>query len=730
MTEPADRPDDPPVNNSVPDVPSEPANRPSDSPEADGPGAPDGPQTKPADRDARKEGRRGDKRGRPDIPTGEKTPRKMADVINVFQDQVNAGLVGKAEAERARRIQLAARRLDDAEVTAELRYYCPPDGFAEAAERLRDDHVVVICGAAGMGKRAAAINLLREATQERLEVMSAASDLKDLAVRVYRRGCGYLIVNRVETAGSDDYDFTWGTVRDRLRRAGAYLVVTSVMAVDGRVETVRHIGWQRPDLRTMLRGHLVDSDVADDVLDKVVEHASGESSMADLADVARRLGEGSPPEAALEAVVETSARRVREWFDASRDTREILEVAVLAFLEGCTNRELDAERRNLGLAVEKRGGLDPGARGRRKKDGDILPAGRHHRFSEDGLMAVRQVPGRTTDRSVLVFRHPSYRRHVLTELWQRLENPFWNAVADWLAAIVTGHADTRVAAGLALLATVDFDEVEGAYLRRWSEGRFGANGQATAVFVLWWMCFREETMPIALRVAKQWANHGDPEQRWTAAMAYTGELGACDPAHSIKQLWHLIVQSSAGYDQACFAMAVLFETLTTGTGEAGKLLTTLERQLNRPVKRPQDSRIVQRAHRVLAELLVLRENRRRVPATFIYLEKYLKHEPDRIHLVARLWATGIRHRVFRKVVLIALWEGLNRLGQVSEEPRELARQLGEALISTLPADEVSRFYRDFKLIDALKRRRGKSAAESLALVLLDVIERHYGMNRR
>ncbi|MEU7827069.1 hypothetical protein [Catellatospora sp. NPDC049133] len=653
-----------------------------------------------------------------------RTAERIADVVNIFQDQVRAGTVGLGRG-GGKVHRVPTGNLYDAEIRTECEHYCRPEGFDEVVERLASDRVVTICGPSGLGKRAAGINLLREVTHGQLVVMSAVSDLKELGSRSYKKDYGYLIVNHTSSSEPADADFAWRMIRDRVRLGGAYLVVTSVMEADNKVEAVRQFSWRRAELDALVKVRLSGTDLSGEVMTRITEQFRDEYSMTDVCAVLARIADGEAHDAALEALVETSSRRVREWFELRREVKDlpdILDVTAMAFLGESTHRAFEAFRSALDDAMQHYGVTSP-PKERRKKAADKLPKGRAGRLGPEGLLIERRVTGRTSDRRILAFRNESYRKHVLAELCRRFEMPFWNATAAWLATIVERRPNTQVATGLAMLAQSDFEEVDLLYLVPWSKGTIGPNGQATAVYVLWCMCFEENTLPTALKVAKQWANHGDPEQRWSAAMAYSGELGSWDPAQAIRQLWQLIIHSSRGFDQACFAMAALFDTLLEGTDVAGKVLSTLETQLHRVPARREDRVVVHRARRVLAEILSMRENQHRVPVTFLYLKRY----PGRVEAVAQLWAEGIRYRPYRKTTLEALWEGLNRLEHISEDPIEFASELGEALVAAMPADEVEPFYQDFLWINSQKKDRAKSG-NSPALVLLDVIGRHYRQN--
>ncbi|MEW2594361.1 hypothetical protein AB0893_28520 [Micromonospora aurantiaca] len=656
----------------------------------------------------------------------DRSTRKLAETVNLFTGMVAAGTIGVSHGPSGRAMspRVLTGRLDDCEIQAETAFYFRPEAFGQALNRLISDHVVLLTGPTGAGKRTGGINLLREVTPERLVVISAVSDLRELSKTDYRSGQGYLIVNRVDDNRTDDVDFAWRRVRDRVREAGAYLVITTVTAIDPNVELVGQIAWCRPSMVALARAYLADQDLAEEMIELIGEQFPPDCSMADVTAVLRAIRGGEKPETALDKLSERSAQRVRDWFDEHEtDVQAIVDVATLAFVGDVNYREFESLRQGLDDALRRYEAIKPaGAGSGRSKEtepDEHVLADRRRLICDDGLIIERAVAGPNTTRRLLGFRSVGHRRHVLAELCRRCATPFWNATAEWLTGVVVRNPDVEIAFGLADLAACDFDEVHQTYLEPWSRSEIGATGQVTAVFVLWAMCFREDTQPVALKVAKQWANHGNPEQRWSAAMAYSGLLGACDPAQAIQQLWQLTINATKGFDQACRAMAVLFDTLLA-TGSSGKVLSTLDQQLRRTPTRPADRNAVLRARHVLTEVLIMRENRPRVPATFLYLKKY----PHRLELVASLWAVGSCYRPHRPLVLDALWHGLNRLRHITDEPIDFAARLGEALVTALPADEVAPFYQHFRAVDAATRTRAKGQ-RSPALVLLDVIERHY-----
>jgi len=252
--------------------------------------------------------------------------------------------------------------------------------------------------------------------------------LKELAERAYKRAYGYLVVDRQDEAISVDTDFTWRTVRDQVREAGAYLVITTRTA-RSTVETVRQIEWPRPDLRRVLQARLVEAEVTDEVIDAVVTGLSDECSLNDVVTVANRIAADGDHETALAEYNQSAARDVHEWFERKHSRREILTVTTLAFVEGSNHRTVESLRDRLQETMA-RYIPPPEPAEDTKRTEETFDGDRMGQPAEDGLIRIDRITNGSIPRQTLVFRKPGYRRQVLVELWRKYPAPFWDAVRE------------------------------------------------------------------------------------------------------------------------------------------------------------------------------------------------------------------------------------------------------------------------------------------------------------
>lgn len=649
----------------------------------------------------------------PNQPTDGEMIQQVNNIFNIPGNMLNA-LLGIAPGGAV--LQPKTGRLDGPEIRAVQKNFVPPDGYDDALDGLAIDHVVVLDGPRGTGKRTGAICLLREVTSGPLFELSPVASLKDLAHRAYNAGSGYVVIDRKDAEQEADADFNWHTVRDQVRDAKAWLVVTSPSAEAHASCPVTRVMWQQPDLRRLLTAWLGTSrDIR-----SIEEGLPDEYTMTDLVNVLRDIASGADAGSALKEFDLASRSEVRRWFDedGERTRRQILEVTAMSFLYGCKERTFESLLSQLAdrLAVTMPVPATEDDAAPQPTD-DVLPQRRYAIAGKGSLIGRRTLPGNAT-RQVLGFRVDTYGRHVLAELWGRMEVAFWDAVRDWLHGIVaTGHGSVAtgygasIARGLTNLAAVAFDEVRDSFLEPWStDGAW--SGRTAAAYVLWAMCYDEAQAPVALRTAVRWATLGNQQQRWTAALAFSGALGIAYPGEAANRLWHLLAQSGSEHEAGmCSALATLFARLVGNSSDASIVLVVLAERWRRFGPLGPGQRMRSLTISVAAEVLCAHDPRTMRSAVFCYLHQ----RPDRIGEVAELWSAVLCHRPLRRRLLEALLDGLRDLDQISPRAEAEARALGGALSTALPVDEHRPLTHDLTVRHALRRRAdGKATTKNAA----------------
>jgi hypothetical protein len=677
--------------------------------------------------DARPQARRDDrdKPARDHPPTG----GQVTEAVFNFYGEVSADTVGwarRGSRHGGRRAETG--RLTEPEITAMTSRYAIPDCFEEAADLLRRDRVLVLEGPPGTGRRCGAINLLREVTGDRLIVLSPQVTLRELAEREYRAGCGYLVVDRRPDGNLANIDFTWANVSDQVREGPAYLVLTSTaVAVRAVDRAVRHVVWQRPPAAAVLRSQLIGRGYPRDAVDHVVARLLAQlpdtCPLARLIDLAELIGDGMEPEEAQRHWDRNAGREVQSWFAETPSHREIVEVAALGFLEGTDVRSFETLLGGLQQATVKRMAV-PAKRARAIWQDENLFADRSTRADGAGLIGVEDRASHSGTTRTVVFKDQAYGRFVLDQLWRSRSTAFWDAIREWLDGIVARGVNISVAHGLAKLACASFDEVERSYLDPWSWGRAGWSGQVTSTYVLWYLCQLEELAPAALHTAVRWANGSDMDRRWTALVAFAGDLGICYPTDAANRLWQLTAQSNDLSAAGCTALGCLFATLVDESPDhASVVLNLLDRKMERfgtghgGRRVYADNLVRMRSLTMSASLAVVAASSVRTRRSALF--EYLPTHRDRLALTARICAGILRYRPLRRQALIALRRGLYALRDISDDPHAEARAFGAALSDALPPAERTPLRTDFSRIDE-HLRRGKR--ESPAEVLLACLE--------
>jgi hypothetical protein len=659
----------------------------------------------------------------------------IRDVVNnYFVGDVSAGTIGLGRGEAsANRRRRATGKLTADEAAEVTNRYARPGCYAGAVSALMSKHVVVLEGPSGTGRRAGAVSLLREMTAGSLVSLSPLITVNELAERKYQGGTGYLVADRTTERHTADVGVSWSNVRDRVQESGAYLVVTTASVAAGAASrAVPHVPWERAPDHAVLQAQLLGLGYlaagVDEVVDQLVTDLPQECPLARLVDLAELVGgEGVCPAEALARLGEKAGREVPSWFGRSPSLHEVLEVTALCFLEGVDLRTFEMLLGRLqGTAAARLPGQ--AAKALRKS---VDPLGdRCGRVDGHDLIAMRDIRDGARISQVLVFREEAYRGAVLEQLWRSRPAKFWDSVAEWLDGVVADcDALLPVARGLAQFARVNYDEVEHLYLNRWSWGELGPRGKITAVYALWFASHIDQLAPPTLRTAVRWAADRDVDRRWTALVAFAGDLGVCYPTDAANRIWQLTAQSNDLCAEGCRALACLFATLADETPEAAHVVLTLldlkttkfgSSATSQSRMHASDLQRI-RGLTMSAALAVLSASSTHTNRSAVF--EYLHCCPDRTSLVTRIWAALLTFRPLRRDALVTLHRGLHQLRDISDEPLAAAAEIGAALSAALPVSERTAFADDFRVVDRQLRRGSTETPAEILLACLDAMTR-------
>ncbi|WP_214107481.1 hypothetical protein [Acrocarpospora catenulata] len=546
--------------------------------------------------------------------------------------------------------------------------YVRHDSYHAAAARLETGNMVALVGSAGTGRRTAALNLLHDAVGGRREVveLSPAYTLEKLAAREYRQAHGYLLCGWPrDDVDQSVADFHVREIRRRVRAAGAYLVITATAASlpDGD-----QVAWQPPPARDILLAH----EVAPEVADLAAAQITADHAMADVVALARELASGVPLDQALGGLASAGRRDVVAWFESPRTRGEIFEMAAMAFAAGLPERGFES----LHARLESIAGIGEESAETISAE-ELMPGRRLLRVAEGSLFSLSPV-------RTLEFRVEGHRTHVMRELYRRHGMRLWDPVTEWLhecAAVRDPLAQVEVARGVAILALVaDYPYVESTFLTPWARGEGIMRSQATAAMAISWLCLDETTRPQALRTVNWWAGAATVRLRFTATLAYSGELGIRFPLEAVRMLWLQIRDSERRARHAEIALARLFTALTEATGNALPMLDWLVHQITNERR---IGRAIDPLMRAILGVLSGRADGFGIPT----VTTHLRHRPDSALPLAKLWSTVLVNRPYRRQALTALYDAVCAFDEKDDEDRDRVRALFAALVETLPAKE-------------------------------------------
>lgn len=392
---------------------------------------------------------------------------------------------------------------------------------------LATDHLVLLQGRPGWGRRSAAVRALATVAADRVNVLDVTR-VKALRDIEYADGEGYYYDASAITWDDADWsDASLGVIRSRVAAAGAYLVVT-LPASAVRPDLPCRFSWARITVDELLDAAPFHPPLPDGVA-LVEELAGGDASVFEvtrlLAHLRGELGSGRSLDDAIAGYTGSRRAEIHDWLESVADRDTAAMVTCLCFLGGTSETVFDTAHLDLLDALSS------------DDDEDERKIDRQNRFvSRGGLIercrgqrstAARDVARLQMDVPVIDLKDPGLAATYVAELWQSRPNAFRREIVLWLRRVVPtlGGDDLVAAAGrVAWLADVDLHLLRVELLEHWIKRT--PYEAFLAAGILQMVADRGRSAQ-ALQIAVQWRQH-DPGTRPLLAATYFFTFTAVD----------------------------------------------------------------------------------------------------------------------------------------------------------------------------------------------------------
>ncbi|WP_214405704.1 hypothetical protein [Pseudonocardia lacus] len=649
-------------------VPRDGGGEPTDSPPAEDRSTSAGPADA-SPRSAAEDGKEGTDEITPELIT---EIRNQRDEYRVTMHTVHAErmFLGPGPAER----NVLARPVHDNETHAVLRHFLAPPKLEEARRCLLDQRLAVLVGNPRSGRRCAALALLHRdppaGTDPAVPIHQLEfRSLSELIDHAYATGGRYVVTGVVPAADDDQQELRVDVLLDRLRAAGAYMVMTSSM--EDRAFAEFSVSWQPVDHAAVLRAYIEENPLGrpDEDLTPLYEvaHRIDLHELVKLAERAWQVGVAM----ACDEFGQARLTRVLGWLDEEPELPALVPVVVATLMPGCERRAHERHSRQLHDHIDDHLGRDPstadyeiGIRPSRSARPDCV------RVESSGRLDVISLDADLTG------------DQMMAALGDRYGAELWAPVERWLSEcpeqLASGIERQALATGLCTFAKNDWLAVMD-LLDGWVAE--SVLGRLAAAWTLAAMCEDERAVEDAVGIAVRWARDSDQDRAVAATIAFGLRLGEVRPVQSVSRLWHLAVRDRL---LSVYAGLYLGNLLRAAAGTPPRIrlvLSVTEFQI-RYVRDAEvtSERVIGNALRALGTVLATEVSERQ-PLTALVLRDL----PDQVERLGRLWAAVLQSWENRTAALEHLRELFARLDGEAEQ--HAYDRLGVAVRGALDADE-------------------------------------------
>lgn len=434
-----------------------------------------------------------------------------------------------------------------------VKTYVQPGNYPEIRRQLKARSVLLLRAAAGWGRTATALVLLRKSCNEGVDKLNPDTSLRAPGELGLQPNRGYLVqsLGLDEAATLGEYHFT--QLSRFLDETGARMIVL----VDEHTplkerELAEYLvdGSEPPDGKALVASHFTahleiagqpDKGLADypEFTDIVTEYVGSVPHSQDLAEFAQLLGEVALGHADIDDVRrrydKSADSAFREWFDCLADNEERAFVIALAAFDGMplhlvTVTAGDLARRFQAVEVPDR----------RARVRSIFRARTHTLVSKAEAEMISSVE--VTDLGSIVtevvrFRDSTRARRVLEHVWREYPEAH-QIVREWLHSL-GGWPDVRVlaraGAAVGLLSLSEFDHARQLVIEQWADVE-GDEQHEAVLSALQIPSMQPELQPLISRMLVEWLHPANSLARRVAAVSALGILPVMSARRALRLL--------------------------------------------------------------------------------------------------------------------------------------------------------------------------------------------------
>ena len=468
--------------------------------------------------------------------------RALAEASRTFRLQTNQqiNIFGAPAGERATSLTPLS-----AETLARVRgTFVQPEEYPRLWDRLLDQHLVVLGGGPGYGKRHAAIHALDAICDGRVHEVSART-LAAFPASAVSDDTGYLWTGVADDAVAEAHGAELLREALRVRRAHMVIIWPGAARWPFELGELRQTFTVAPDLPAVLRQHLQAGLGDDPPMAGAVETLLADQQVAEALTMLAGAQEAAQLGAALRDVVRKRAalpdvlqrlastgQQTSEWFAALPEREDRAFALALGALDGLSFPTVVAGARVMDELLD--------AAEDRERKSLIRPVRRPTRQLLGSVDATKTPGALDTSYGVVPVttvrsNREDFPRRMLTTLWQ--EFPYLQEIyLEWLRELVAGddpYVRDRAAVVTGLLAEHDFDFIRGRVLLEWARSDKPQARRAAGV-ALRASALSGTLTEIVWELLDLWASAGTTPRtvennlRLTAAAALGDPVGATD----------------------------------------------------------------------------------------------------------------------------------------------------------------------------------------------------------